>query len=378
MDTFTDEQSLVGHNSAPIVEAARLCENGFSDLLESSSSPDYEKIEEGAARFRIWAGYLGIFADFHASLDYRVRDSELVKSLCLSQLRTLEDTIAQLMKPHLTTELQDQQVNIKTSQKFARLRSQLRKTFGRSSSSSKSRTIESEGIDDNHHGNLMEMLENTIDRLYRLAKEIRKPGSISKASKAERFAPLDEFGNDVVQSFERFTLDLVRVRLDGTKPFLQHRLAKANAARRRLFLYRLEHQEVLRYRHDHQHPHDVKKKQQFPPQDIHYNTSYIPTHPPNPSVSRKSQNKKTVAFGNPPPMPPTEVSARATTFVESEFRLSTSSKAPIADNGTSIRGVLGNGRLPAPPKIPAARKEFECKFCCQLIPAKFAKKNEWQ
>jgi hypothetical protein len=45
--------------------------------------------QEQLQRFRLWSGNIGVFAEGHASLDYRVRNSENARQLMIDFLRTL-------------------------------------------------------------------------------------------------------------------------------------------------------------------------------------------------------------------------------------------------------------------------------------------------
>jgi hypothetical protein len=49
--------------------------------------------DDQLARFRMWAGNIGVFAEGHASLDYRLRDLEDVQKLMSGFLFTLKDLI---------------------------------------------------------------------------------------------------------------------------------------------------------------------------------------------------------------------------------------------------------------------------------------------
>jgi hypothetical protein len=83
-----------------IVEHAERCIGQFDTLLhvgdeaQSSSKAAQIKInkvrvEDQFARFRMWAGNIGVFAQDHASLDYRLRESTKGKSVMLGLLETL-------------------------------------------------------------------------------------------------------------------------------------------------------------------------------------------------------------------------------------------------------------------------------------------------
>lgn len=47
------------------------------------------RADEQLARYEIWASNIGVFADGHAALDYRVRDSEDARQLMIKFLGTL-------------------------------------------------------------------------------------------------------------------------------------------------------------------------------------------------------------------------------------------------------------------------------------------------
>jgi hypothetical protein len=86
-----------------------------------------------------------------------------------------------------------------------------------------------------------------VNRLQRLALAIRSPGLISQASKAIHYRPSKD--GDIFetqqQEFEAYSLRIVQHKFEGTSEVLQLRLSKANAARRRQFLYRRHRHEVL-------------------------------------------------------------------------------------------------------------------------------------
>jgi hypothetical protein len=54
---------------------------------------DVAWIEEQLARFKMWAGNIGAFADGHASLDYRLRDSEETRRFMLDFLSSLKSFV---------------------------------------------------------------------------------------------------------------------------------------------------------------------------------------------------------------------------------------------------------------------------------------------
>ena len=64
-------------------------EIGGVDRRESRQA----SVEDQLARFNIWAGNIGVFAEGHASLDYRVRDNDDLRDLILSFFDALKDLL---------------------------------------------------------------------------------------------------------------------------------------------------------------------------------------------------------------------------------------------------------------------------------------------
>jgi hypothetical protein len=213
-------------------------------------------------------------------------------------------------------------------------------------------------------------IRSAIDRLHRLAKAIRHPGIVSQASKANHFRPRDEFGNDKIGVFEDYSLKVIQQCCRGSADFLHHRLSKANASRRRLFLFRRKHQDVLNGRRNS----SPKRRLSLSRQETQKTFSVMPDPGP-----------KAIPIVSEPSKPRTDANSRvqssiakATSFVESQFKPDTSSKAASSIGGTSVASMLGQSRLPPPPKVPKTRAEFECPYCCQLLPTKILNKRLWR
>ncbi|CAK7215158.1 hypothetical protein SCUCBS95973_002385 [Sporothrix curviconia] len=63
---------------------------GSLDLLSShQNSLRYVEGHDLLSRLNMWAGHTGVFAEFHISLDYRLRDIPDLKELILAHLRTM-------------------------------------------------------------------------------------------------------------------------------------------------------------------------------------------------------------------------------------------------------------------------------------------------
>ena len=66
---------------------AEVRENDKAEIGDLSSTG--LRADEQLARYEIWTSNIGVFADGHAALDYRVRDSEDARQLMIEFLGTL-------------------------------------------------------------------------------------------------------------------------------------------------------------------------------------------------------------------------------------------------------------------------------------------------
>ena len=212
-------------------------------------------------------------------------------------------------------------------------------------------------------------IRSAIDRLHRLAKAIRSPGIVSQASKANNFNPKDELGNDEIRIFEEYSLQLIKQYCPGSADFLHHRLSKANAARRRLFLFRRKHQDILNGRRDG----PLKRLSLSRPETHKAFSAMLESESEVVPIASESPKLRTDASSQ-----IQSSIAKATSFVESQFKPDTSSKAASSIGGTSVASMLGQSRLPPPPKVPNIRTEFECPYCCQLLPTSILTKSLWR
>lgn len=83
--------------SIQIRSRAEDCLSDFDALVmvqptaEDNRNGDDLNSEEQKARFLIWSANIGIFAEHHASLDYRLRDSLEARKLMLDLLGSLQN-----------------------------------------------------------------------------------------------------------------------------------------------------------------------------------------------------------------------------------------------------------------------------------------------
>jgi hypothetical protein len=86
---WSTDPAMENASAATISGRAWACAIRFN-AVASRTSQTASKFEDQLARFNIWAANLGVFAEAHASLDYRLRDSPKVKALMMQQLQALQ------------------------------------------------------------------------------------------------------------------------------------------------------------------------------------------------------------------------------------------------------------------------------------------------
>ena len=93
MANCLDEESLATHgqNALEKFRAAYITlENNESTI---PGQPDPAMLRQEMQRFQLWATNLGLYRHDHGSLDYRLRDNEVVKSFTRELLINLDESL---------------------------------------------------------------------------------------------------------------------------------------------------------------------------------------------------------------------------------------------------------------------------------------------
>lgn len=213
-------------------------------------------------------------------------------------------------------------------------------------------------------------LEQTIDRLYRLSVAIRRPSIISQNAKAANFVIKDEDGNDVGYRFTNFALALITHQFPEAPPVIRERLAKSVTLRRKWFLYRQSHQKKL----------GMKSFLTPQPRAERLRT---PGLDPDATVVARTVVENTVPDTHNKqnyPFKPHLPSQTSASKVSGKFRTddifeATQSRPPTVFSGAFTQ--QGSTLIPDPPKPAAGTKEFECPYCCIMLPIKEAVRSNW-
>jgi hypothetical protein len=234
--------------------------------------------------------------------------------------------------------------------------------------------ISATAIEDSLPKKRLQGIEKAIDRLYRLSLIIRQPSRSAQNEKAERFTMKDDDGNDINESFAEFARHIMDHRFPGAPEFLRAKLSYGIVIRRKRFLYRQSHQrklsgvsmfkegeqkdDILAYNIE-----DVEStvRASKVTDDLSPADMLAPEFP----QSRTFAPSHTSASAIPEqPLPLTTALEDAKSNQSTAFTASPSLSAPV--------------ELPRPPKPAIGSKEFECPYCCLILPIKQSKALRWR
>lgn len=213
-------------------------------------------------------------------------------------------------------------------------------------------------------------IEQTIDRLYRLSVAIRRPSIISQNAKAANFVIRDEDGNDYGEQFANFALTWITVQFPDAAPAIRERLARSVTLRRKRFLYRQSHQKKLGMQSFLSPPPRVERSTS-PGLDAD-STVIARTVVENPAQGTHVQHNKV-----PKSKLPSQTSASK---VSGKFRTDDIIEPPPSRAPTVFSGAFtqhGSLPIPNPPEPLPGSKEFECPYCCMMLPMKEAGRSLW-
>lgn len=384
-------------------------EIGIADEAEDTSQ-DNLWVKDQFARFKMWAGNIGAFADGHASLDYRLRDSDETKQFLLDFLASLVDFIRTGKSESTTCPiLRDLEallyplnlaywyIAIDTSRPFEgaeRTDSPLEEnilddtaSFGTSISSTVSSSFqgtETDSLQDDSFSTTtfertlqqkrLQGIEKAIDRLYRLSLIIRQPSRESQNERAGCLTLTDEEGNNIDASFAKYASDIISHRFPSAPSFLRRKLAYGIVIRRKRFMYRQRHQRKLSATSFQDN--DVKgrkvdvdktEKMDSTVRDIR-STELKPMGEVLPIRGRTHSDataSKTSASAIPKePLP-----------LKSALEESQSNQSTAFTMMNSMSAAVD---IPRPPKPMSGGKEFECPYCCLFLPIKLTRAGPWR
>ena len=211
-------------------------------------------------------------------------------------------------------------------------------------------------------------IEKAIDRLFRLSLMIRQPSRSSQIEKAEAFTMLDDDGNSINEAFAGYARQIVEHCFPDAPEFLRAKLSEGIVIRRKRFLYRQSHQKKLsrEEKSKSRKKDDLTYGDRFQETDTTVRASKLtnetPTRPRQPKTSDPSHTSASAIQKQILSLNEALEDTRSTKSVA--FTATPSSSAPI--------------ELPRPPKPTPGSKEFECPYCCLMLPINDSKASHWR
>lgn len=225
------------------IQCAQLLEESY---LDKTSPLDIRAgLGEILARFKIWAGNVGVFAPGNASIEHRLRDDKDIADLLTRLLGRLKKHLEQTVRPPLTEEPEDEQEQLDSS------------VSSISSASSSELDLDPDeaasvphiDVGDQSRDDPITQANGIIDYLYRLSILLKKPVSSTENDKVRRFIvkQSDEEAAKDQSDFECHVRWMIKERHFPTAPkVLIDRLVTTVVFRRMKLLYRQRHREKLR------------------------------------------------------------------------------------------------------------------------------------
>jgi hypothetical protein len=361
-------------SAATISGRAWACAIRFNAVV-SHTSDTASTFEDQLARFNIWAANLGVFAEAHASLDYRLRNSPKVKALMMQQLQALQrklqstlDIVERGEEGYSDTNL-PAAVNTKSDDTDSESSQQGDSLSSTSSSNSSQGSASVSRSNPDPLIKTVKDIEAAINRLHRLAMSIRSSSNRNRNLTASKFAILNENGDDTSTQFESFALRVVEARFPQANPVLHKRIANLILQRRKMFSYQQRHQQKLAqvvYPAPHLYTSQnasssFPASQFFQPAQLPQRS--VPSHPGERLQARvinKAFSATTAsAFTS------TSVLSRPAPSLMSSTAASSSPDAPVVS-------------FPPAPKAAPNAKEFQCPYCGLLLGIKERSPRRWR
>ncbi|KAK4082798.1 uncharacterized protein Triagg1_1688 [Trichoderma aggressivum f. europaeum] len=329
-------------------------------------------------RFELWAVNLGVFVTGHGSLDYRIRDSGILKESILGMMKGLNRSLDEALDYlHGSIEQEDEDSDTDSSSEMQ-----------------------------SDMDLLIDSIRDPIDRLYKMAVWIRNPATRIPSTKARNLQQVDEETNvDLFKSFENFdydhvsslfleyeknkalqenlvsqphdavgdyealvgdrvwepirkTLELNRMKISsGNESYLIRRIARANGLRRQQFAYWRRHKNKLR---------------EHATVAVEVPTHDLPTTNHIMQLENKNDKVKAPLTVTTATQLPLSHGTGKELEKENIMTLDVSEYAPSAWNPS--KDIVS---FPPPPKVSTTDGFFECPYCYTICPASILSEKAW-
>lgn len=330
---------------------AKACLDLFSQGLQLLNQSDVSDARRGLqdefARFQLWTSNIGVFAELHSSLDFRLREFSDIKEPFLRQLATIESRLYQFNEDAHQTRLEDS-IDEEADES--------------DSSSSNSRT--SSIFQDWDKAQLLQSIRQSIDWLHRLSNLVRKASFANQHKRADKFKLEDADKNDLVEMLTNYYAKVIKREFNGLPDTLVQRLAVSMVTRRRRIMYRRSQQ------------------QHWKLQQVEYMAKRLkPTPQPGPPTILEPTPEQKVDLHSERATTPVETrtvaqSRLTATTLDANIRRKFSTPSGISKGSTTPLDQKSKVLVPPPPMAAKSGETFICDYCCLILESQIALNNK--
>lgn len=216
-------------------------------------------------------------------------------------------------------------------------------------------------------------IEKAIDRLYRLSLMIRQPSRFSQNDRVENFVMTDDEGNKINEQFAAFTDQLVQHRFADAPEFLRCKLSRGIVTRRKRFLWRQSHQRKLSgvgSTPGGAKPRTLAIRGARHPDSTVRAVSVLDESPAEVPDLLEQRHRAHPA--------PSRTSASAMPNAPLPLATALEDERSVQSTAFTMQSAAIPADIPRPPKPADGCKEFECPYCCLILPIKHAKAHRWR
>ncbi|KIY01465.1 uncharacterized protein Z520_03017 [Fonsecaea multimorphosa CBS 102226] len=393
---------IPGQSETTTVSLATLSTNAlqlFADLAiiapgdsDAEGIPEGLSIEQQQERLQLWASNLGATHLGHSSLDYRLRQADLVRDAIAAFLNDLCGSLLECREFLLYGDLSGMD-GVDASAETGQIHNYPYEDVAAAQAIMLEADYGSENrsLGEQDFSLILESIAETINCLYKVATRIRNPATRTLTKKVLDFAILDrETGVDLTEDYALLDREHLREvfrdyrsahgqrppKEQGISPqdldlargepleFLAQRLAQANTIRRKQFAYWSRHRMKL----DKALEATARVVRVQQPQQQQQASRSIST------IARSAYVADSVV----PSLPTT-----ATTLDPAQIDLEDAkSVATVSDYAESIRSISTTRReaaeIPEPPSKLKGQRYFECPYCLTLCSGAYLGRKTWR
>ncbi|KAK4083751.1 uncharacterized protein Triagg1_1413 [Trichoderma aggressivum f. europaeum] len=375
-------------DSTELFKSGRKISSDFLQLVvlfQLRQSPKYRHLAAEEQRFQLWAHSLGLYQQGHASLDYRVRDAEIVRSGFARILEELQAHVENLLAIERNERLPYEAQEIPKDDRETEDNDSDRSDSERDNSPEAS-DLSSPSDDSSFHEIEFRLdgLGDAINALYSLADQIRsslhrpqrnihqlykhmpaekRDAEIQEREEIEIAAVCYLHRQYLIENTDKTVtahdFEEIFAKYSSAEHWLLRRTGIANARRKQQFIYWKEH--VIRLN---------QMRSELPERKL------IPINPgTNEPVQNQLQLNLKLENTEQAALPIIPVSTTtATTLKPGDLR-------SVISHQTRVSTIISPGgkklEWPDPPKVDVIGGYFICPYCQTLCPEKYLQKNVW-